>query len=78
VAANPNYYLCHEKLALAYAMQGNVALARACGAEASRLNSNLRLRNTKDNLPWPGKEAQYRTYFETQYLPAWRQAGLPE
>lgn len=78
VAANPNYYLCHEKLALAYAMQGNVALARACGAEASRLNSNLRLSNTKDNLPWPGKEAQYRAYFETQYLPAWRQAGLPE
>ncbi len=24
VAANPKYYLCHEKLALAYAMQGNL------------------------------------------------------
>jgi TolB-like protein/Tfp pilus assembly protein PilF len=78
VAANPNYYLCHEKLALAYAMQGKQAQARASAQEAMRLNCNLRLRNTKDNLPWPGKEQQYRDYLETKYLPAWRFAGLPE
>lgn len=71
---------------LSYASQDADAASRICdalrmagkaAAEAVRLNPNLRL-DIKDDIPWPGKEAAYRKYIETQYLPAWRFAGLPE
>ena len=51
--------------------------ARKAAAEAVRLNPRLRL-DIADDTPWLGKEALYRKYIETKYLPAWRLAGLPE
>ena len=64
-------------LALAYARLGDQVRASKAAAEALRINAQLRL-NIKDDTPWPGKEAAYTKYIETQYLPAWRLAGLPE
>ena len=75
--ANPNLSYSHMMMALAYARKGDQAQARKAAAEAIRLNPNLQL-DIKDDLPWPGKEAEYRKYIETRYLPAWRLAGLPE
>ena len=77
IDANPNLSYGHLMRALAYARKGDQTQARKAAAEAIRLNPSLRL-DIKDDLPWPGKEAAYRKYIETQYLPAWRFAGLPE
>jgi len=76
--ANPNRgFSGHTMMALAYARKGDQTQARKAAAEAVRLNPNLKL-DIKDDTPWPGKEAAYRKYIDTQYLPAWRLAGLPE
>ena len=78
IDANPNNASTSQAMmALAYARKGDQTQARKAAAEAVRLNPSLRL-DIKDDLPWPGKEAAYRKYIETQYLPAWRFAGLPE
>ena len=76
--ANPdNASSGHVMMALAYARNGDQTQARKAAAEALRINPHIRL-DIKDDVPWPGKEAAYRKYIETQYLPAWRLAGLPE
>ena len=75
IDANPEWG--RIALALAYASKGDQARARKAAAEVVRLNPQLRL-NIKNNIPWPGKEAAYQKYVETQYRPAWRLAGLPE
>ena len=76
--ANPNNGSSSQAMmALAYARKGDQTQARKAAAEAVRLNPNLRLA-IKDEITWPGKEAAYRKYIDTQYLPAWRLAGLPE
>jgi len=77
IDANPRFGTNHETLALAYARRGDLVRARKAAAEAVRLFPNLQL-DIKNRTPWPGKEAAYRKYIETQYLPAWRLAGLPE
>ena len=77
IQANPNQAYNYVFLALACARKGDQAQARKAAAEALRLNPNLRM-DIKNRTPWPGKEAAYRKYIETQYLPAWRLAGLPE
>ena len=78
VDANPdNSSYSTMMIALAYARKGDQLEARKAAAEAVRLNPDLRL-DIKNIAPWPGKEAAYRKYIETQYLPAWRLAGLPE
>ena len=77
IDANPRFVYSYETLALAYARRGDLVRARKAAAEAVRLFPNLQL-NIKNSTPWPGKEAAYRKYIETQYLPAWRLAGLPE
>ena len=74
---NPNIVESYFLLALAYARKGDQVQARKAAAEAVRVNPTLKL-DIKDKVPWPGKEAAYRKYIETQYLPAWRLAGLPE
>ena len=74
---NPNFLENHVRLALAYARKGDQVQARKAAAEVVRLIPDLKL-DIKDDVPWPGKEAAYRKYIETQYLPAWRLAGLPE
>ena len=77
IEANPELAVFHVRLALTHARKGDQAQARKAAAEALRLNPNFRL-DIKDYTPWPGKEAAYRKYIDTQYLPAWRLAGLPE
>ena len=77
VDQGPSLPSCYQALALAYELKGDKVVARKVAAEAVRLNPRLWL-NLVDNLPWPGKEAEYRKYIETRYLPAWRLAGLPE
>ena len=76
IAANPELAIFHVRLALAHARKGDQVQARKAAADALRLAPNLRL-DIKDDTPWLGKEAAYRKYIETQYLPAWRLAGLP-
>ena len=80
--ANPNYGPnSNVTIALAYARKGDQARARKAAAEALRLNPNLRLDLQPEiinSTAWPGKEAAYRKFIETQYVPAWRLAGLPE
>lgn len=77
VDVNPGFHVFHTALALAYARKGDEVQARKAAAEAVRLNPQLRL-NFDDLPPWPGKEAAHKKYIDTQYLPAWRVAGLPE
>ena len=77
IDANPSFSSINVTMAQAYARKGDLARASNAAAEAVRLNPSLRL-DIKDAVPWPGKEAAYRKYIETQYLPAWRLAGLPE
>ena len=77
VDQGPSLPSCYQALALAYGLKGDKVMARKVAAEAVRLNPRLRL-NLVDDLPWPGKESEYREYIETRYLPAWRLAGLPE
>ena len=77
IDANMEWSFAHIMLALAYARLGDQVRASKAAAEALRINAQLRL-NIKDDTPWPGKEAAYTKYIETQYLPAWRLAGLPE
>ena len=77
--ANPLLPTAYATMAQAYARKGDIAQAKKAAAEAMRLDPNLRLGN---NIiyggPWPGKEAVYAKFMETQFIPAWRAAGLPE
>ena len=77
IQVNPNNAINHLYLALGYARKGDQVQARRAAADAVRINPNLKL-SIKNETPWPGKEAAYLKYVETQYLPAWRLAGLPE
>lgn len=77
IDANPVSSYSHLALALAYASKGDQVRARKAAAEAVRLNPTLKL-DLKDDIPWPGKEAAYRKFIDTQLVPAWRLAGLPE
>ena len=68
--------------AIAYARKGgkdDLAQAKKYAAEAMRLDPDLRSTNPyMYPKPWPGKEAEFRKFMDTQFLPAWRAAGLPE
>ena len=79
IDANPGMPIAYATMAQAHARKGDIALAKKAAAEAMRLDPNLRLANSNSNRgPWPGKEAAYAKFMETQYIPAWRAAGLPE
>jgi hypothetical protein len=63
-------------LAMAYALKGEDARARAMAAELHRVDPN-------ETLSWwrkrvAGRPAGYNEYFENKFVPAWRKAGLPE
>ncbi len=79
VDANPGSPAGHRTKALAYARKGQTEQAKKAAAEAVRLEPGLRLANHPVYYrPWPGKEAAYRKFMDTQLIPAWRLAGLPE
>ncbi len=63
-------------LAMAYALKGEDAKARAMAAELHRVDPN-------ETLSWwrkrvAGSHPAYNEYFENKFVPAWRKAGLPE
>lgn len=74
--ADPDNAGLHATLAVALAMRGNAEQARLATATALRLEP--RLTYTVDDVPWPGREAEYRAYIETRLRPAVRLAGLSE
>ena len=79
VDANPHVPSGPVAKALAYARKGDVAQAKKAAAEAMRIDPGLRLANQWIFAkPWPGKEAAYHKFMDTQFIPAWRLAGLPE
>ena len=63
-------------LAMAYALKGEDAKARAMAAELHRVDPN-------ETLSWwrkrvSGRPPAFNEYFENKFVPAWRKAGLPE
>ncbi|MBC7622619.1 MAG: hypothetical protein H7232_04445 [Aeromicrobium sp.] len=79
IDANPSYSSGHLLIALAYARKGQTEQAKKAAAEAVRIEPGLRLANQNSfPAPWPGKEAAFRKFMDTQFIPAWRLAGLPE
>ena len=66
----------HAYLAMAYALKGDEANARAAAAHLRQIDSNFKL------LTWekPGSSypAAYRDWYEAKLIPASRKAGLPE
>lgn len=63
-------------LAMAYALKGDDAKARATVADLLKINPNFKL--TEFRKPMPSSPAAYKEWFEKKYLPAARKAGLPE
>jgi len=67
--------------ALSYARKGDLEQAKRFAADAMRADPQLRLSNqtfVSISRPWPGKEAEFKNFMDTQFIPAWRAAGLPE
>ncbi|MBL8513293.1 MAG: TIR domain-containing protein, partial [Betaproteobacteria bacterium] len=67
--------------ALTYARKGDPVQAKRFAAEALLADPQLRLSNqgfVPVSRPWPGKEAEFKQFMDTQFIPAWRAAGLPE
>jgi tetratricopeptide (TPR) repeat protein len=79
IDANPSDSYGHLSTALAHARKGQTELAKKAAAEALRLEPGLRMANQISfPKPWPGKEAAFRKFMDTQFIPAWRLAVLPE
>jgi hypothetical protein len=64
-------------LAMAYAVKGEDAKARAAGAEVRRLDDPDTKLSEFDN-PKTVSPAAYKEWYENVLVPAWRKAGLPE
>jgi adenylate cyclase len=74
--ANPGFNDTYASLAMAYALKGQDASARAVAADYRRLEPGGTLSAwRKDASSFP---AAYQEYFENRFVPAWRKAGLPE
>ena len=75
-AKNPASAWNSAYLAMAYALKGDDANARAAAAEVRRLDPNWTLSSwrKKDS----SKPPKYKEWFESKLVPAWRKAGLPE
>lgn len=75
---NPAYSATYAYLAMAYALKGEDAQARAAAAEARRLDPNTRLSTFNNPVSVSSSPAAYKEFFENKLVPAWRKAGLPE
>jgi adenylate cyclase len=73
---NPTYAAPYAPLAMAYALKGEDAKARAAAAEARRLNPSLTLSSARKESS--SNPDTYKEWFENNYVPAWLKAGLPE
>ena len=79
IDANPGSANGHITKALAFARKGQTEQAKKAAAEAVHIEQALRLANNHYfPKPWPGKEAAFRKFMDTQVIPAWRLAGLPQ
>jgi Flp pilus assembly protein TadD len=74
---NPAHVDSYEVLAMAYALKGEDAKARAAAAEVRRLNPNLTLSAMRKYFA-TFKPPRFEEWFESNFVPAWRKAGLPE
>ncbi len=73
---NPGLNWTYACLAMAYALKGQDANARAMAADYLRLAPTGTLSTgRKEASSYP---AAYREWFESKLVPAWRMAGLPE
>jgi TolB-like protein len=75
---NPAYVNSYEALAMAYALKGDDAKARAVAEEVRRVNPNETLSSARKENEIFHKSAKYKEWFESKFVPAWRKAGLPE
>ena len=73
---NPAFPYTHAYLAMAYALKGEDAKARAETAELHRFGPNIKL--SAFETPDSSYPAAYKEWFESKLVPAWRKAGLPE
>ena len=79
IDANPVDSVGHVMMAIICARKGDTAKAKKAAVEALRLEPEMRMATSiVFPRPWPGKEAAYRKFMDTQFIPAWRLAGLPE
>jgi TolB-like protein/tetratricopeptide (TPR) repeat protein len=72
---NPAYSPTYAYMAMAYALKGENAQARAAAAEVRRLDPEIRPTFIK---PFSSSPAAYKEFYENKFVPAWRKAGLPE
>ncbi|TSA00441.1 MAG: hypothetical protein D4R84_00550 [Rhodocyclaceae bacterium] len=74
--ASSAYTSVYAMLAMAHALKGDDAKARAAVADLRRVNPNFKFSEFK--RPQSSSPAEYKEWFEKKYLPAARLAGLPE
>ncbi|MDQ6621201.1 MAG: tetratricopeptide repeat protein [Pseudomonadota bacterium] len=72
---NSTYPPTHAYLAMAYALKGQDAKARAESSEVRRLDAGMRPTFIKPSTSSP---AAYKDFYDNKLIPAWRKAGLPE
>lgn len=75
--ANPNQPRAYAALAVTYALNGNLIKAHEYETALRRLAPNFSLMKSVER-PLPSSPEQYKHLYQTIYLPAARQAGLPE
>ena len=73
---NPTYPPPIAYRAMAYALKGEDAKARAAAAELRRVDPSFTLPAWREVAA--SNSPAYREWFETKLVPAWRKAGLPE
>ena len=73
---NPEMSSTYVYLAMAHSLKGDTAKARAAVANVCRLDPGFRL--SEWDKPQSSSPPTYREWFEKKYLPAARNAGLPE
>ena len=72
---NPAYAPTYAYMAMAYALKGEAAQARAAAAEVRRLDPDIRPTFIK---PFSSSPAAYKEFYENKVVPTWRKAGLPQ
>jgi TolB-like protein/Tfp pilus assembly protein PilF len=73
---NPAFPQANAHLAMAYALKGDDAKARAAVADLRRVDPHFKF--SEYRKPQSSSPAAYKEYFEKKYIPAARRAGLPE
>jgi len=73
---NPGFGYTYAYLAMAYALRGEDAKARATAADLRRVDPNRTLSAYRKESAL--RPAAFQEWFESKLVPAWRKAGLPE